>query len=476
MPNPLTKICPKCNNRIDTSAVFCPNCGYFQNVGGVRQQTNSSQHSALNPWKTAVVALSAVVAVLFLALVGSIASRVPVKPSQTTQAFVPATTASPLASPEPASYNLVKKFRGKVIGVSDGDTITVLDETKTERKIRLEGIDAPESGQSFGAVSKQNLSAFVFGKTVEVVTGKKDRYGREVGKVLLDGVDVNLKQIQEGFAWHYKKYESEQADSDRKLYADAEAGARKYSLGLWKDDNPTAPWEWRSGETKSADASIIVGNKNSLIYHWAGCPSLNKISSSNRIEFSSTQEAEAAGYRAAKNCPTPPPTSQENPDSESTNAPVYLSETQNIAPPVTASTPITRTLPSPSAATTESYDYRSNSPSYETKRTDNYSAPSPSAAVSRERQVDTAPAGASALCADGTYSYSANRRGTCSHHGGVARWLSGASSASNDETYSTPEYSSPSYPSSGGTVNVRGYYRKDGTYVRSHTRRAPRRN
>ena len=85
---------------------------------------------------------------------------------------------------------------GKVVGVSDGDTITVLDASKRQHKVRLDGIDAPESSQDFGSRAKQSLSDLVFGKTVTVLGSKKDRYGRTLGKVMLsDGKDINLEQI-----------------------------------------------------------------------------------------------------------------------------------------------------------------------------------------------------------------------------------------------------------------------------------------
>ena len=91
---------------------------------------------------------------------------------------------------------------GKAIKVSDGDTITVLDKTHTQHKIRLAGIDAPEKNQAFGQRAKESLSDLVSSKAVTVETGKTDRYGREVGKVLVDGIDSNLVQVQKGFVWH----------------------------------------------------------------------------------------------------------------------------------------------------------------------------------------------------------------------------------------------------------------------------------
>lgn len=134
---------------------------------------------------------------------------------------------------------------GRVVSVADGDTITVLDETHTQHKIRLAGIDAPEKKQPFGHRSKESLSELVFSKFVTMETGKTDRYGREVGKVLVDGLDANLAQVQRGFAWHYKAYEREQSPSDRKVYADAENEAKAAKRGLWADVEPVPPWEFR---------------------------------------------------------------------------------------------------------------------------------------------------------------------------------------------------------------------------------------
>jgi endonuclease YncB( thermonuclease family) len=136
---------------------------------------------------------------------------------------------------------------GKVVSIADGDTITVLDGSRTQHKIRLAGIDAPEKAQPFGQRSKELLSTLVFGKTVQVETEKLDRYGREIGKVLVDGRDANLAIVMAGLAWHYKKYQSEQSSSDRLLYASAEEEARTRRAGLWKDSAPIPPWDWRKG-------------------------------------------------------------------------------------------------------------------------------------------------------------------------------------------------------------------------------------
>ena len=130
---------------------------------------------------------------------------------------------------------------GRVVGVSDGDTITVLDTSKVQHKIRLAGIDAPEKAQPFGQVSKEHLSGLVFGKQVTVETDKTDKYGRNVGKVLVNGTDANLAQIKAGLAWHYKEYAKEQPAADRASYASAETQARASVQGLWRDPRPMAP-------------------------------------------------------------------------------------------------------------------------------------------------------------------------------------------------------------------------------------------
>ena len=134
---------------------------------------------------------------------------------------------------------------GKVIKVTDGDTVNVLTSDNETRKIRLSGIDAPEKKQAFGNRSKQALAELIDGKTVNVEYNKLDKYQRLVGKVTFNGQDVNLRQIKLGLAWHYKKYEKEQDVEDISIYADAEYLAQRDKLGLWADTNPTTPWDFR---------------------------------------------------------------------------------------------------------------------------------------------------------------------------------------------------------------------------------------
>ena len=85
----------------------------------------------------------------------------------------------------------------------------------------------------------------VFNKIVTVESDKRDRYGRELGKVLVGGLDVNLEQIRRGMAWHYKAYQRDQSAADRQTYADAGHEAEDQRRGLWTDAEPLPPWEWR---------------------------------------------------------------------------------------------------------------------------------------------------------------------------------------------------------------------------------------
>ena len=139
---------------------------------------------------------------------------------------------------------------GRVVGVADGDTITVLDADKVQHKIRLAGIDAPEKKQAFGQRSKQSLSDLAFGKDVAVETTKRDKYRREIGKVLVNGQDVNLVQVERGMAWFYRQYQREQSPNDRRLYEAAEDAAKANKRGLWRDADPVPPWEFRRNKTK----------------------------------------------------------------------------------------------------------------------------------------------------------------------------------------------------------------------------------
>ena len=143
---------------------------------------------------------------------------------------------------------------GRVAGVADGDTITVLDADRQQHKVRLQGIDAPEKVQPFGQRSKENLSRMVFGKDVRVEWDKRDKHKRIVGKVRVQPascptcpmtLDAGHAQITVGLAWWYRKYAGEQLPQDRGAYEFSEQEAKANRVGLWSDPDPVPPWEWR---------------------------------------------------------------------------------------------------------------------------------------------------------------------------------------------------------------------------------------
>ena len=137
------------------------------------------------------------------------------------------------------------EIKGKVVAVTDGDTITVLDEMdKGNFKIRLDKIDAPEKKQAFGNKAKQFLSSLIFGKQVTVRYKAVDRYGRIVGVVYCDGVEINLVMVQNGYAWYYSYYDKTPA------YIQAEKQARADKKGLWASNAPMNPYEFRKMKKK----------------------------------------------------------------------------------------------------------------------------------------------------------------------------------------------------------------------------------
>lgn len=143
-------------------------------------------------------------------------------------------------------------INGRVVAVTDGDTIEVLDESKTLYIIRLAGIDAPEKSQAFGKASKQALSDLVYDQKVLVDTHKLDRYQRYIGKVILNGKDINLTQIKTGMAWYYGRYGFELLFEDRHKYSDAQGYANVNRIGLWAGQEQVAPWEYRKSKKRRA--------------------------------------------------------------------------------------------------------------------------------------------------------------------------------------------------------------------------------
>ena len=133
-----------------------------------------------------------------------------------------------------------------MIGVIDGDTIDILTARFETLRVRLSGIDAPELGQAFGRNAKAALSSLAFTRQVTIEWHKRDRYGRHVGKVTLEGRDIALEMLTLGMSWHYRQSDSGQRAADRGRYQDAENRARVARRGLWADAAPVPPWEYRA--------------------------------------------------------------------------------------------------------------------------------------------------------------------------------------------------------------------------------------
>lgn len=133
---------------------------------------------------------------------------------------------------------IAEEIKGNIVRVIDGDTVTILH-NKNEIKVRLEGIDSPETGQDYSNKSKQALSKMVFGKEVLLKKSGTDKYNRTLGIIFVDNINVNSKMIEDGWAWHYKRY-----SNDDEL-AELEVNAKRLKRGLWQDENPIAPWEYR---------------------------------------------------------------------------------------------------------------------------------------------------------------------------------------------------------------------------------------
>lgn len=214
-------------------------------------------------------------------------------------------------------------IRGKVVAITDGDTIQVLV-NKSPVVVRLNAIDAPEMTQPFSTKCKSALSDKIGGKVVAVKVTGKDRYGRTLGDVSIDEggkpLSVNEWMIEEGWAWHFVKY------SSSKTLAKMEADARKGKRGLWADPKPEAPWDYRARKADEREArrkangeSIVEGDgfspaepdepdpsptvefvhvtKSGKKYHAAGCKHLGKSDLTVTLE-----EARERGLQPCQGC------------------------------------------------------------------------------------------------------------------------------------------------------------------------------
>lgn len=195
---------------------------------------------------------------------------------------------------------------GTVISVHDGDTITLLKDSK-EYKIRFNGIDAPELSQDFGKEAQEYLSDRILNQDVDVKILDTDKYGRYIGEVYWGDLSLNREMVEMGLAWHYKQYSKDET------LAKLENEARENAIGLWSESDPIAPWDYRHGTSTTSNTSKTtskakvtkVDTKESVVYitktgkkyHRAGCSSLSK----SKIEIS-REDAIDGGYEPCGKC------------------------------------------------------------------------------------------------------------------------------------------------------------------------------
>lgn len=192
-------------------------------------------------------------------------------------------------------------FTAKVTRVLDGDTIEVF--RNGTQRVRIEGVDCPESGQPFSQVARNFTRQLLFDRTVNVRPVTMDRYGRIVARVLVDGQDASLELVRAGLAWHYTTYSSDV------VLAAAEREARSAHRGLWADVRPIPPWvQRRPSATAPARRSVqpptasgpVHGNTRSRVFHLSGCKNYHCANCS--AVFRDAAEALAAGYKPAGDC------------------------------------------------------------------------------------------------------------------------------------------------------------------------------
>lgn len=198
-----------------------------------------------------------------------------------------------------------QEIAGRVVGIADGDSFTLLTVDKREIEVRLAEIDAPERGQPYGSRSREQLSMLIFQQEVVVDVQTVDRYGRTVGRPYRGELDVCAEMVRTGAAWAYRQY----LRDDQLL--ELESDAREARRGVWglSEAENQPPWEWRrfGGEAQGPDGCTIKGNIGSSgakIYHVPGISSYG----ATRIDetkgerwFCSEEEALAAGWRAPRN-------------------------------------------------------------------------------------------------------------------------------------------------------------------------------
>jgi micrococcal nuclease len=198
-----------------------------------------------------------------------------------------------------------RTLAGYVATVVDGDTLHLrVDGKHRPIKLRLHGVDCPERSQAYGREASALTRTLVLAKKVTVLAKKRDRYGRLVGSVMIDGKSLAARLIGAGACWHYKRY-----SKSRKL-ADLQARAKRDKLGLWARKEAIPPWRYRAmrrakksalSPSGSDDRTLrFVGNLRSRVFHQRGC---NAFHCRNcRAFFATPGDALRAGFRPHKTC------------------------------------------------------------------------------------------------------------------------------------------------------------------------------
>lgn len=194
---------------------------------------------------------------------------------------------------------------GKVIYVNDGDTFILETSSGKKIKVRIEGIDAPESHQEFGLEAKEFLAGEILNKIVRLQAIATDRYGRLIAKVYYGhGKNLGQEMIKKGFAWHYVAYNKEQS---LVLYQNF---AHDEKLGLWSNGNPIPPWEFRKfGSTgiRTQKPALVAGtmvlvcnSETSYAYHSKHCHGLRQCNAG--IAEITIESARKAGRKPCGYC------------------------------------------------------------------------------------------------------------------------------------------------------------------------------
>ncbi|MZG54604.1 MAG: thermonuclease family protein [Nitrospinae bacterium] len=204
----------------------------------------------------------------------------------------------------------LKTINGEVISIKDGDTFTIKDQRDKLYKVRLADIDAPEIGQPFGRPSKRLLEDLALNKTVRVNYTQVDKYGRLIAEVFLpDGKMLNEESLKAGLAWHYRVKYPHSTFLEKMEYK-----AWKKKVGLWVQNKPIPPWEFRretrllypptNPESMDYDLFLtygIIGDPKTRVYLWPMCKGYPK-SREGYIPFGNLLDAETLGYQAASGC------------------------------------------------------------------------------------------------------------------------------------------------------------------------------